>query len=823
MNPLFADVILPLPLHDTYTYVIPAEWHDRVVPGKRVLVSFGLKKSYSALVVAVHSNVPQGIELKMVEQVLDEEPLLSAGNLELWKWISHYYISPMGDVMRAALPSALKLGSSTEVAFNPDSGVTALSDEERTVIRILGNKRLPVREIANRLAGDFTFLLLKRMVEKEILLVEEYVREKYKPKTIPVITLNPGMAVPEEWDSIVAGLGRARKQKALLIQIGRSMSLFSPEQVLEIPKSRITQLEYFSESALKQLIAKDILRMESRKVSRLVPQSTGQTPLNKLSDSQQEAHTEINRLFGEKPVVLLYGVTASGKTEIYIRLIAEALERHQQVLYLVPEISLTPQIVHRLRQAFGDRVGVYHSRMDDNLRVEVWNKVLSFGADPAASYQVVLGARSALFLPFVRPGLIIVDEEHENSYKQGDSSPRYHARDMAVVAGMIYKAPVLLGSATPSFESWHNARTGKYGLVTLPTRYGAAALPEIIIADTARARKRREMHAMLTPELYHKIGEALEKQEQVILFQNRRGYALFIECMNCGWVPKCVNCDVSLTLHRKSNQLICHYCGYGIQVPVACGKCGATDIKGRGFGTEKVEEELSILFPGARIARMDLDTTRSRSAFEKMIGQLEQHKIDILAGTQMVTKGLDFGNVSVVGILNADHLINYPDFRAYERAFQLMTQVSGRSGRKDKKGCVVIQTSQPEHEVIRYVKEHDYESLFNALMPERKLFRYPPWYRLVKIAVRHKDPVRAAEASVWLADYLRTTTSFTVLGPEAPLVSRVQQWYIREVWLKVAKDSHSGDLQLMVSEAVDMVKKRAGNSGILVQPDVDAV
>lgn len=754
MNELFADVILPLPLHDTYTYRIPAEWEGSVLPGKRVLVSFGRTKIYSALVIAVHSVAPKGMEIKEIVRLLDEEPLLSPANLELWRWISRYYLSPMGDVMRSALPSGL---------------------------------------------------------------------ERYKPRMIPVITLHPELSSAEQWEGVLTGLTNAGKQKALLVHIGKLMSVFTSGQKSEIPKKTVAQSEHFSEAALKQLVQKNIIRIQSRQVSRLDSIPPERVPLSLLSDSQQEAFLEIRNQFRKKQTVLLYGVTASGKTEVYIRLIEETLQKQKQVLYLVPEISLTPQIVIRLQQAFGNRVGVYHSKMDDAQRVEVWNKVLSFSSNPDDSYQIILGARSSLFLPFVRPGLIIVDEEHENSYKQSDSSPRYHARDMAVVAGMIYNVPVLLGSATPSFESWHNAKTGKYGLVTLSSRYGAATMPEIVIADTARAWKRREMHAMLTPELYGKIGEALEKREQVILFQNRRGYSPFIECMNCGWVPKCVNCDVSLTLHRKSDRMNCHYCGYGIPIPRTCDKCGAPDIKGRGFGTEKVEEELSLLFPGARIARMDLDSTRSRTAFDKIISQLEHHKIDILAGTQMVTKGLDFGNVSVVGILNADHLINYPDFRAYERAFQLMTQVSGRSGRKEKKGCVVIQTSHPEHPVIQYVKGNDFEAVFNALMPERKLFQYPPWFRLVKIAVRHRDQARAAEASGWLADHLRSKATYAVLGPESPLVSRVQQWYIREVWLKIARDGNAGDMQRLVTEAVEMTKKRAGNSGIVIQIDVDAV
>ncbi len=653
MNELFAEVILPLPLHNTYTYLIPVEWESRVVPGIRVLVGFGRKKSYSALVTAVHSNAPSGFEIKQIEQLIDEEPLLSPDNLELWKWISHYYLSPMGDVMRAALPSGLKLGSTTEVILNPDAEGMEVTDEEQRVLLALGTKRLPVKEIANRLAEGFSFMQLKRMVDKEILLVEENVREKYKPRMVPFITINKEISTPEKWNDVLGGLANARKQKALLVEIGKLMLLFTSGQKSEIPKKLFLKSEHFSDAALKQLVHKNVVCVTNRKVSRLEPQPVESLPLNLLSDIQQEAFLEIKEQFSKKKNVLLYGVTASGKTEIYIRLIEEALLQQKQVLYLVPEISLTPQIVHRLRQAFGNKVGVYHSKMDDALRVEVWNKVRSFGSNPADSYHIILGARSSLFLPFVRPGLIIVDEEHENSYKQSDLSPRYHARDMAVVAGMIYKASVLLGSATPSFESWHNARTGKYGLVTLMSRFGVAAMPEIVIADTARARKRKQMHAMLTPELYGKIGEALAKKEQVILFQNRRGYSPFIECMSCGWVPKCVNCDVSLTLHRKLNLLSCHYCGYRIPVPASCSKCGAAEIKGRGFGTEKVEEELKLLFPGARIARMDFDTTRSRTAFEKLISQLEQHKIDILAGTQMVTKGLDFGNVSVVGILNA--------------------------------------------------------------------------------------------------------------------------------------------------------------------------
>lgn len=762
MKEKFAEIILPLPLYDRFTYRIPDDLIGKVKPGVRVLVQFGKRKNYSALVLALTHTAPEGFEIKPIISVLDDNAVIHPVNLELWNWMSDYYMSPFGEVMNAAMPSALKLQGS-----------------------------------------------------------DGFVEEKYKEKTKTTIGIHPDLSVSEKWEITIKSLAKAPKQKVLLQHFANMSGLFDGKKITTIDKKKLLEGSGISEGVLNQLVGKGFLTIHKEAVSRVDSPQAEQADMNLLNAWQQEAIEQIREQFLQKQVVLIHGVTASGKTEIYIHLIEEACRQGKQVLYLVPEIALTPQIVFRLKKVFGGKVGVYHSKMSDAERVEIWNKVLQSSQVSSEGYQIVLGARSAVFLPFAQLGLIIVDEEHENSYKQYDPAPRYNARDMAVVLGQQHKAPVLLGSATPSFESYLNARNGKYGLVKLTQRYGIAEMPQVIIADLQRAFKRRQMVSMLSPELYENMQNSLEAGGQVILFQNRRGYSPFVECMECGWIPRCVNCDVSLTYHKKHERLTCHYCGHHIKLPPKCLKCQSVQLKTRGLGTEKIEDEIAKLFPQARVARMDLDTTHSKTAFEKIIHQLENQKIDILVGTQMVTKGLDIEHVSLVGVLNADNLLNFPDFRSHERAFQLLVQVSGRSGRREKEGRVVIQTSQPTHPVIEFLKNGDYEGFFRKHIAERKAFLYPPWFRMIKIIAKHKNPAVLDAAALFLAMSLRNMQKFIVLGPEYPSIGRVQQLYTKEIWLKIARNNKPADIKKAIQELVEATKRQPGNSSLILNTDVD--
>lgn len=764
MEELFAEVILPLPLQDRYTYLIPGHLAGRVKAGIRVLVPFGRRKIYSALVTEITPLSPGDFEIRQIETVLDEDPIIHPVNVELWKWMAEYYMSAQGEVMNTALPSALK-------------------PEGR----------------------------------------DGSVEERFREKTRTIISLNPELDSPEKIPDILAALKRAPVQQTLFshfLELTGGKDIRNRET---IDRKSLIQETKNGANVLNELIRKGILFSRQETISRLYSETARQGDLNLLNRWQQEAIEEIRLKFMEKQTVLIHGVTASGKTEIYIHLMDEICREGKQVLYLVPEISLTPQIINRLRKAFGNRVGIYHSKMSDSERVEVWNRVLHFTRGEEDGYQIILGARSSVFLPFADLGLIIVDEEHENSYKQHDPAPRYHARDMAVVMGQQHNARVLLGSATPSFETYLNAMSGKYGLVKLLHRHGSANPPEIIIADLQQAYKRRKMISILTPELHSEIGRTLEKGQQVILFQNRRGYSPFLECMNCGWIPACQNCDVSLTIHKKAGRLSCHYCGHHIKLPQLCPRCNSDTIKMRGTGTEKIEDEISRIFPEAKVARMDLDSTRSKTAFEKIIHQLETKKTDILAGTQMVTKGLDIEHVGLAGVINADNLLNYPDFRAHERAFQLMMQVSGRSGRKENQGKVVIQTSQPEHPVIRYLVNNDYEGFFNEHVAERKAFFYPPWFKMIRIALKHKQQATVDSAADFMARMLRELRQAKILGPEYPLIGRVQQLYTKEIWIKFPRQAASVEIRQAVAGAVRETRELPGNSGLIIQIDADPV
>lgn len=821
MKELFTEVVLPLPLHGRFTYRVPEDLRDKVQPGMRAIVQFGARKSFSAVILNVTEEPPPIGNLKSLLSLLDETPVVNAVNLKLWDWISEYYMCTLGETMKAALPPGLKLESNSIVSLNADHAETGFTEAETLIVDAVAEEKISVKTLENRLGKQFSLHTLKNLVAAGVLTLDETIREKYHEKTRAVVHINRDYTSEAAWHELLNKLNKAPKQKELMLRFADLTGFFETNGQKSIAKKQLLEKSGASENTLKQLVNKKILDIKYEAVSRFEADNPAQNPKHALSDAQQKALDEIKSQFAEKQTVLLHGVTASGKTEIYIHLIEEAVRKGQQVLYMIPEIALTSQIISRLKNVFGNRAGIYHSKMSDAERVEIWNNILSFSPGGNHSMPIILGTRSAVFLPFSNLGLVIIDEEHENSYKQFDPAPRYHARDTAIVMAAHHGARVLLGSATPSFESYFNAKTSRYGFVKLDTRFSGTPLPEIIIADVSDAYKRRQMKSIFTPQLYHQIAETLDVGKQVILFQNRRGYSPFVECMACNWIPVCKNCDVSLTYHKQQKRLVCHYCGYHIKYPENCPSCKSTDIKSRGIGTEKIEDEIAALFPQARIARMDIDSTRSRFAFDKIIHKLENREIDILVGTQMITKGLDIDNIALAGILNADNLINYPDFRAHERAFQLMQQVSGRSGRKNGEGKVVIQTSQPKHEIIGEITTNDYETFFNRNIAERKQFSYPPWFRLIKISVKHKQENVLDSAAATLAGRLRTSKMFDVLGPSPPVIAKVQQWYSKEIRLKIKRDRKTKEIREIIFKAMEDTMQSPYNKSVIIQIDVD--
>lgn len=822
MSQLFAQVILPLSLHDAYTYKVPAYLADSVVPGKRVIVQFGPRKFYAALVSEVSDTKPEVItDIKEISDVLDDHPIVLPKNFELWRWMAEYYCCTLGDVFRAALPTGLKLESKTRVIPTGSEKQHELSKNETLMLRQIGDKNLVLADLESKLGSAFSYATLKSLIGKKLVYVEEKLREKYRPKTATFVKWHPSITSEKGVSRVLDGLGRAKKQLTLLQYFIELMEGFDVDSNNEISKHELLKGAGISASVFKGLCQKNILLEYQKQVSRLDESDIEQVSINLLNENQTKALEQIKETFLSKQVSLIHGITASGKTEIYIHLIDQAIRAGKQALYLVPEIALTTQIIQRLKNVFGHKVGIYHSRLNSQERVEVWEKTLEFSLDPDKGYQVILAARSGIFLPFSRLGIVIVDEEHENSFKQFDPAPRYNARDMAVILGYQHQAKVLLGSATPSYESYHNAISGKYGLVKLNRRHAEVEMPELIVADLKRAYKRKEMHSVLSPQLFELIESALEEKEQVILFQNRRGYSPYVECFSCGTIPKCKKCDVSLTYHKYKKRLSCHYCGYSIPLPERCDECGSSEIKTRGFGTEKIEDDLKHLFRNARIARMDLDSTQSKNAFEKIVSDLENRKTDILIGTQMVAKGLDFDHVSVVGILNADNLINFPDFRAHERAYQLISQVAGRSGRKYGQGKVILQTTQPDHPLIEIIRRQDFAAMLKQQFEERQLFRYPPFYKLIKIVVKHKNQETVNRVSRQLADSLKQYKELIILGPEFPLVSRIKLWHHKEIWIKIDRKLPLADMKKRIVEHVAVVKSAPTNSSCQVHIDVD--
>lgn len=753
----YVDVILPLPLEGTFTYSVPEPMVAQVRMGVRVLVPLGRSKTYTAMAVQLHSEKPE-FETRPIIQVIDAEPVLIKQQLRLWQWISTYYMSPIGDVFKAALPAGLKA------------------------------------------------------------------EENYRPKTVRCVTLPANLRSEQSLHMALTILKRALKQHqtfSTYLQLSHWSEIDGetpPAHIAEIACDELQNAANASDAVLRQLIQRNFLELYHREVGRL--NTTGEyhpERIQPLSPAQQAAEDSISRQFNEKNVVLLHGVTSSGKTEIYIHLIKKAIDEGKQVLYLLPEIALTVQMTRRLQNVFGSRLGIYHSKYSDAERVEIWKKQLS--SEP---YDVILGARSAVFLPFTRLGFVIVDEEHETSFKQQDPAPRYHARSTAIMLARMYEgAKVLLGTATPSMESYHNACTGKYGYVQLTTRYKDVAMPEIRVVDTKDLYHRKMMRGAFSPDLLEAMRTALRNKKQVLLFQNRRGFAPMVECKVCGWVPKCKNCDVSLTYHRSMNLLTCHYCGYTYPVPKQCPNCESTELLGRGYGTEKIEDRVRELFPEARIARMDLDTTRSAGAYGRIIDDFSCGRTDILIGTQMITKGLDFSGVTVVGILNADTMLNYPDFRAYEQAFQMLSQVSGRAGRRDERGLVILQTKSADLPVIQQVVAGDFQTFARDLLEERSMFRYPPFYHLVYVYLRHRNEQLVDSAAIEMASRLRQAFADRVLGPDKPAVARVKTESIRKIVIKLEQGINLPLARQCMAEARTQLLQDKRYAAMTVFFDVD--
>ena len=793
----YVDVIVPLPVMGQFTYAVPEELEGKVEWGCRVIVPFGAKKYYTGIVIRTDTTPSGEYETKEVSEVLDTHPILLKHQFAFWKWMADYYLCTWGDVYNAAVPSGMKIESETRVEGNPDFEASApLSEKEQKVLDLLGQgKAQDIARLEKESRIRNLLPVIKSLLDKEAVRIKEELKQNYKPRTEARVRLTERMRNERNLHIQLDLLSRAKKQQAVLMKYLELSHWEEGKEPEEVSRTRLLEAAQTASSVLNGLMEKGILEIYLHETGRLCTDDAGTTQVNTLSQAQQTALNTILHSFTQKNVCLLHGVTASGKTEIYIHLISQVLEAGKQVLYLLPEIALTTQITERLRRVFGNRLGIYHSKFPDAERVEIWQKQLS-----DSPYDVILGVRSSIFLPFQKLGLVIIDEEHETSYKQQDPAPRYHARNAAIMLASIFGAKTLLGTATPSIETYYNARQGKYGLVELNERHRQIQLPHIELVDIKELGRKKRMNGQFSPLLLQKIKEALESKEQVILFQNRRGFAPMIECRTCGWVPKCRNCDVSLTYHKRLNQLTCHYCGYTYQVPAVCPACEGTELVNRGFGTEKIEDDIRQLFPEARVARMDLDTTRSRTAYEKIISDFEEGRTDILIGTQMVSKGLDFDRVSVVGILNADSMLNYPDFRSHERAFQLMAQVAGRAGRRNRQGLVVLQTKSPDLPLIRQVLDNNYRELYEDQLTERRLFRYPPFYRLIYVYLKHRKEEVAEQAAAQMAAYLRNGLGDRVLGPDKPPVARIQALFIRKIMVKVEQEASLQKIRLYLTE-----------------------
>ena len=815
----YADIILPLPLPRLFTYSVPENMSAQIVPGSRVVVSFGKKKYYSGIVYQTHNSKPPEYEVKPITSVLDPAPVVTLQQLQFWDWIAEYYVCSIGEVYKAALPSGLKLESESRVIYNALFETDeALSPREYAIIDFISAKKIcSVQDMAQELTEFNILPVLKQLLDKNAIFLNEEIKETYKPRQEKFFSLSAQCKDETVLAKWFDKLERApRQQECLMSFLSQVGGLGKAIMGANISRTELFKNPVIQPAPWLELVNKGIIEQSTHEVSRVQNSQQEAVDVNSLSPIQEEALQSIHRSFDRFDTTLLHGVTSSGKTEIYIHLINHFLRQEKQVLYLLPEIALTTQITSRLRKHFGNRLGIYHSKFSDSERVEVWNNLLH-----QKGFEVIIGVRSSIFLPFKSLGLIIVDEEHESSFKQFDPAPRYHARDAALVLARQHGAKVLLGTATPSMESYFNVRSNRYGLVELHTRHEGMLLPRILAVDTKEARRKKQMKSIFSPQLITAMRESIEKGEQVILFQNRRGFAPFVECAQCAWIPKCKHCDVSMTYHKNQNMLVCHYCSYSYPLPDTCSACGSPTLETKGFGTEKIEEEVRLILPEARVARMDLDTAKSKKAFEKIIGDFESHQLDILIGTQMVSKGLDFDNVNVVGILNADNMLNYPDFRAFERSFQLMAQVSGRAGRKNKQGLVILQTSDPNHPVILDVIANNFINHYQQQLNERQMFKYPPFYRLINLSVKHKDAVVNRKAAIMLGNQLRSIFGDRILGPQEPPINRIANFFIQRIILKIEKKGSPAKVKSLLMEVIHSIVARPEYRQVIIQVDVD--
>ena len=814
----FADVIIPVAVPMLFTYSVPENLREDVEVGKRVVVQFGKQKIYSALVRKIHSKPPAAYEVKEILSVLDEEVIVNEFQFRLWEWIAAYYMCTLGEVMNVALPPAFKLQSEAKIILNAGKEFShdELGDKEFLVVQALEmQQELTMKEVSQILHMKSPHRIIKSLVDKEVIHVEEEIHERLKPqltKKLRLAVAGTDADIKTIFDKLEK---KSHAQSEVLMTFFRLTQSHHSDSV---SRTELLKESEKSSAVLNQLIKKNILSEFEEEKKSLHNVSEKTSPLVNLNEVQAVAYQKIKQQFTEHDTVLLHGVTSSGKTEIYIHLIQEMIKQGKQVLYLLPEIALTTQIISRLQRHFGSKVAVYHSRLSSRERVNVWKQMLDGGQCP-----VILGARSALFLPFTNLGLVIADEEHESSFKQFERSPLYHARDSSIMLASFFKAKTLLGSATPSFESYFNAQQNKYGYVSLTERYGGMLMPVIEVVDVKEQKRKKQMKSHFSTELLDDITAALQRNEQAILFQNRRGFAPLLICSVCAWTPRCRNCDVGMTYHKRADILRCHYCGSTQKVPSLCPTCRSTALKIYGFGTEKIEEELSIYFPDNRIARLDLDTTRSKHAYKQIIDDFANRRIDILVGTQMVTKGLDFDNVSTVGILNADLMLNFPDFRSYERSYHLMAQVSGRSGRRNKRGKVVIQTFQPQHRVIQHVVDNNYEAMYESELVERKKFHYPPFYRLIEITLRHKDEQLVAKASRMFASMLREKLKEGVLGPEPPVVARLKNEWRQNILIKLDRNTSVASAKEFISKTKNTFFAKQEFHRIAMDVNVDPI
>tara|TARA_R110000765_G_scaffold64123_4_gene124655 strand:+ start:25755 stop:28211 length:2457 start_codon:yes stop_codon:yes gene_type:complete len=815
----FINVILPIPLELSFTYSITEEEAKILQPGMRVAVPFGKSKIYTGIIFSVHQNPPEAYEAKEIHEILDDYPIVNATQLKHWEWIATYYMCTLGEVVRSALPGAFLLESETLVLRNTEYDIdeNELLDDEFLVFEALQHQSiLKVQEVSAIVERKNVLPILQRLLEKKVIVLKEEVYEQYKPKLVRYVKLGEEHASDEKLEELLNSLTRAPKQ----CQVVLSLFQLQAKSQKPIKVSELEKLSNTSKAIIKTLVDKGILEEYFIKTDRVSYDGESDNSETKdLNEFQEAALVDIKSAFGENKVTLLKGVTSSGKTEVYVKLIEECLEKGLQALYLLPEIALTTQLISRLQEYFGEKIAIYHSKYNVQERVEVWQNVLQ--SKPKA--QLVIGARSAMYLPFSKLGLVIVDEEHESSFKQFDPAPRYHARDAAIVLGHLHKANILLGSATPSVETYHNAQTGKYGYAEITRRYGNVLMPEMELVDIKEESRKRKMKGHFSERLFLEMEETLKDGAQIILFQNRRGFAPLMECLTCGHSPQCPNCDVSLTYHQYRNQLRCHYCGHHTALPESCFACGSSELDTKGFGTEQIEKEVTALFPDAKVGRMDLDTTRGKHGYEKIITAFEQQELDILVGTQMVTKGLDFRNVNLVGVMNADSLLNFPDYRAHERTYQLLTQVSGRAGRTKKRGRVVIQTYNPYHQILKQVTNSDYEGMYKEQLYEREQFKYPPVNRIIKITFKHKNYNVLNEAADWFSGALRSNFGGTVLGPEYPPVARIRNQYLKHIVIKVQKVHSLAQTKANIRRIEKSFKSVAMYRGVRVIYNVDHI